>query len=157
MGEEVWNFLKESNEIEGVYDLDSFQQAELAWEYIVDKDQITVSDILKVHKILMLHHNIRPDQKGYFRKVPVWVGGREGANYVYLPTRIGQWIKQVNEFKLEPKETHVRFEKIHPFVDGNGRVGRILYNWYRLKKGLPIDIIKAAERQKYYEWFRDER
>jgi len=53
------------------------------------------------------------------------------------------------------KQIHVAFEDIHPFVDGNGRVGRILYNIHRIKLGLPIHIIHEGEEQKeYYKWFK---
>jgi Fic family protein len=48
----------------------------------------------------------------------------------------------------------VAFERIHPFRDGNGRVGRIIMNAQRLQAGLPILIIPASERRLYYEWFR---
>jgi hypothetical protein len=49
---------------------------------------------------------------------------------------------------------HVSFEHLHPFRDGNGRVGRILYNWQRLKLGLPIHVIKYEDRWEYYNWFK---
>jgi len=49
---------------------------------------------------------------------------------------------------------HIHFEKIHPFVDGNGRMGRILMNWQRVKVGLQPLIIWASERQAYYAWFK---
>jgi len=53
------------------------------------------------------------------------------------------------------KQCHVLFEKIHPFIDGNGRTGRMVYNWHRLKLGLPIHIIHEGKEQfKYYKWFK---
>ena len=54
------------------------------------------------------------------------------------------------------KMIHVIFEKIHPFRDGNGRVGRILYNIHRLLVGLPIHIIhEGVEQMEYYKWFEN--
>jgi DNA phosphorothioation-dependent restriction protein DptG len=54
------------------------------------------------------------------------------------------------------KAYHIEFEGIHPFEDGNGRVGRILLNVHRISVGLPILIIhEGAEQMKYYEWFRE--
>jgi Fic family protein len=54
---------------------------------------------------------------------------------------------------LEPKEAHIEFEYIHPFVDGNGRVGRMVYNAHRLLLGQPIHIIEESEKNEYYKWF----
>jgi Fic family protein len=48
---------------------------------------------------------------------------------------------------------HVKFEKIHPFEDGNGRIGRILLNWQRVKAGLPILTIYEKDKHAYYKWF----
>jgi Fic family protein len=50
-------------------------------------------------------------------------------------------------------EFHLRFEGIHPFIDGNGRTGRLIMNLELLKHGyLPIDI-KYADKQRYYDCF----
>lgn len=54
----------------------------------------------------------------------------------------------------EMVQDHIAFENIHPFIDGNGRMGRILLNWQRVKADLPILIIRESERQEYYSWFR---
>lgn len=52
------------------------------------------------------------------------------------------------------KNHHVEYEIIHPFVDGNGRTGRMFMNWERLKGGLPILVIhEGEEQQEYYKWF----
>jgi hypothetical protein len=53
------------------------------------------------------------------------------------------------------KQWHINFEGIHPFEDGNGRIGRILMNLQRLSVGLPILIIHEGEEQfEYYKWFK---
>jgi Fic family protein len=52
-------------------------------------------------------------------------------------------------------EFHLRFEGIHPFIDGNGRTGRLILNLELIKAGfLPISI-KFADRHKYYDCFDD--
>ena len=56
--------------------------------------------------------------------------------------------KQIKkDFEEEIEESYVEFEKIHPFDDGNGRVGRILMNIYRLNYGLPILVIHEQDEQ----------
>jgi Fic family protein len=128
---------------------------------------LTIGVILKTHKIIALNSCLKPNEKGYFRTVPVWVGGREGIKHDKIRKAMDQWIVNamdvVNNGKKEPKEflvelinaQHVVFEKIHPCVDINGRLGRLLLNWTRLQLGLPILIIHAGKEQmEYYKWFR---
>src|SRR3990167_7533279 len=158
MKEEVAEFLKESNAIEGVYDNASLLQAQEAWKFLIKQKELTVGAVLKTHKILMLLQNLYPNEKGYFRTLHVLIGGREGLEHKKIPHAVGQWVLNVNDVvKNGQKENpiflqritqshHVSYEEIHPFVDGNGRTGRIFLNWERLRVGLPILIIKADER-----------
>lgn len=155
-------FLEESNAIENVFDQDSLEQAELAWKYCIGEDELTPGVILKTHKILMLNQPLRPDERGYFRKVPVWVGGREGMHYSQIKEAVEAWCKRTNLMVKHPgsrieddiKQHHVDYEKIHPFVDGNGRTGRIFLNWQRVKCDLPILVLTRDERHEYYQWFK---
>ncbi len=168
---EVIDFLLESNAIEGVYDDDSLQQAIYAWDYLVQQKELTPGVICKTHKILMLHQRLLPNEKGYFRDVDVYIGGRMGlapASIRYAIDELCKVIKdQVQTSKVVPINTpgqkearelvcqahHVRYEQIHPFVDGNGRTGRMFMNWQRLQMGLEILVIKEDDKYEYYKWF----
>lgn len=158
-------FLRESNAIEGVYDIDSLYQAKEAWKFLKGVKSLTIGDILKTHKILMLNQNLMPDEKGYFRKCKIYVGGREGVDFISIPERMGVWIDEMNldlnecpeSFKEEAcRVEHICYELIHPFVDGNGRTGRMFMNWHRIRSGLPIVVIhEGKEQMDYYKWFKD--
>lgn len=158
---ELKNLLSESNKIEGVFDNDSLMQATYAWDYLMQateegKKALKASHVLKVHKILMLHQRLRPNEKGYFRTVPAWVGNMEGKPWYAVPELINGWATKANQSKTwrEIKKDHVDFEKIHPFVDGNGRTGRILMNWQLIRNKKKLKTIYDAEKQEYYKWFR---
>lgn len=147
------DFLEESNAIEGVYDDDSFKQAVYAWEYLKKQKEMSIGVVLKAHKILMLHHLVGMD-KGYFRRVPVWIGGREGIKSSFIREAMEPWCLNAWLRPEDWKRHHIKFEHIHPFIDGNGRLGRLLMNWARVKKGLPVLVIKESEKQDYYKWFK---
>jgi Fic family protein len=48
---------------------------------------------------------------------------------------------------------HLRFEGVHPFIDGNGRTGRLLLNHELVKDGYPAINVKFADRRRYYDCF----
>lgn len=156
-------FLKESNYIEEVYD--GLDDSVEAWNYLKKKKILTHENILHTHKLLMKKY-LNGKQLGRYRQSSAWIGGHKAKSWFIIGELIGQWIvnvmDSVNNGKKEStdfldnmtKQHHIKFEKIHPFIDGNGRIGRIILNWQRIKLGLPILIIYEKEKQEYYKWFK---
>ncbi len=153
----VLHFLKESNAIEGVYDDLSLEQAKVAWAYLVKQEVLSIGVILKTHKLLMLQSNLLPDQKGYFRQENVRVGGYYAPQWQDVPQLMYKWcFEAMREYPpIDPLILHVEFEKIHPFVDGNGRIGRMFMNWMFLKRSHnpSILIFEEKDRREYYKLF----
>lgn len=160
-------FLIQSNLIENVGD-EGLADSIAAWEYIKKKDAITKHTILHAHKLVM--RNLWPEIAGKLRTWNVTVGGRSCPDWRTLEETLPLILYDLNCDRINfekdissnreevrkvsfTKAAHVGFEKWHGFADGNGRVGRILYNWQRLRLGLPIHIIKYSERWEYYKLF----
>lgn len=165
MKPDIIDFLQQSNYIEGEYCSESLDDAVEAWKFLIDKKHLTVGYILKTHGILMKSRELEEKYKGKFRDISVMVGGNVCPPAKEVAGRLERWLNNFNniDFEIEndsSKETmikhlHVRFEHIHPFVDGNGRIGRIILNWQRIKSGLPVLIINEGyEQREYYKWFK---
>lgn len=161
---ELNKFLLESNAIEGVYDFDSLKQARLAWDYLISQDRLTIRVVLETHKILMKNQPLEEKYKGKFRKCEVYIGGHIGVSWLEVPFVMRNWLmwqkpqdkRLSKQAKTEyAKQNHVDYEKIHPFADGNGRTGRMFLNWWRIKNGLPLLIIRESKKRDYYKWFEE--
>jgi Fic family protein len=122
------------------------------------KEKMTIEGIKEIHKILL--ENIR-DDNGKFKKIKNIV---LGASFTPTPPymvieSLGNWIENLdfalkNAHSKEEKigaimESHLRFEHIHPFSDGNGRVGRALIVLYCLKENIPPIVIEKEQREQY--------
>mgnify|MGYP001560166691 FL=1 len=163
----IKEFLLESNAIEGIYDNDSLNQALIAWDYLMTQKEITLGVICETHRFLMKNHNLKDNEKGYFRKIPIYIGGRMGIDADEIEHDLHHLIMNINDVVSEGKyqspiwkkrickEHHIYYEKIHPFIDGNGRTGRMFMNWERLQIDLPLLIIhEGKEQMGYYDWFK---
>lgn len=123
---------------------------------LAHKKSFTKSFVLKLHHELM--HNILWKYAGKFRDVPV---GIRGSDVVLTPPdkveeefrALMRWYA-TNKNKYHPVVVaayfHFAFELIHPFRDGNGRVGRLIMNWMLHNFGYPMINIKFRNRQRYY-------
>ena len=157
-GQEV-KFLKESNFIEKEYSEEALQDAIHSWNFAKKHKhhKINIDYILKIHFELM--NKLDSKIAGKIREVDVWVANRKCLNSKEIKKTLEFWCNGWAKEKSEEgiKEAHVKFEKIHPFEDGNGRVGRILMNIQRLNAGLLILIICEGEEQyEYYKWFEED-
>lgn len=116
--------------------------------------------ILDLHKILM--KDINDQIAGRFRTKGEYV--RVGTHIASSPETINIKIMGMLSFYFgdgsenivkKISQFHLEFEHIHPFVDGNGRIGRVLNNFILKKEGfVPINI-KFLDREKYYSAFKE--
>ena len=124
------------------------------------KQELTPDIMLLLHKMLIF--NIRDDVAGRFRKDNEYV--RVGNHIAPAPKEIvGRLEKMLSEYNATSHENiikriaslHLIFEYIHPFIDGNGRIGRVLNNYLLIREGfVPINI-KFIDRKKYYDAFKE--
>lgn len=133
-----------------------------AFLYIQDiaKQELPLSEfvIKNIHSLVLMN---QPEDKGIYRKIPVRI--------------MGAYTEPVQPYLIEPKMTellaaneerkitmsvieriarfHLEFEGIHPFIDGNGRTGRLIMNLDLIRNGYPAINVKFADRKKYYDAF----
>lgn len=124
---------------------------------MVNKGPLKVEHILKIHKLLM---SGIMDNAGEFRTHSVRILGSyvPTSNYLSIQKKLTELIQYCNETKIDSIEqiakTHAIFEQIHPFSDGNGRVGRLLMVIMALKQGLPPVLVLQEEKQAYYKYLQ---
>ncbi len=117
------------------------------------KIKIKKEDIIKLHKILIKNTGVTPG----FKKIPNFLLGRNIKTTP--PERVEREIDELLEWYHKNKEIHPlmravifhgRFEKIHPFEDGNGRTGRLLVNAILINNDYPPLIIRKTQRIAYF-------
>ena len=146
-------WIRESNLIENVDDPDEDLRSFNAWKAFL-KRKLTRQSVLECHKDIM--SIMRPDIAGCIRHCNVRVGNYIAPHYEQVLQLLNDWFVRYKDVETAPqiKKAHVVFETIHPFEDGNGRTGRMIMNYQRIKAGFKSLCLKASERQEYYKWFR---
>ncbi len=123
------------------------------------KFKVTKSDVLKIHSMLVRDMDI---PSGY-KIVPNYLHGRQVITTA--PEEVQQqmaelftWFEE-NRKKMHTLQLaahfHAKFERIHPFEDGNGRVGRFLLNVILVNRGYPPLIIRKTQRVSYFNALED--
>jgi len=125
------------------------------FDYIVKGGAINEKFVLKLHSILM--NGILPDA-GLYRNHTVRIVGVNlpVANYLKIPKLMPSVIVEAKKTTKDiinlAVRTHSQFEQIHPFSDGNGRIGRLLLSAMLLKNNLAPAIIHQEQKRLYYTY-----
>lgn len=133
-----------------------------AFEYVEqfakEQKSLTEYEIKAIHSLVL---SDRKEDRGQWRRVPVRIAGAATTPVqpYQIEPMIGALLADMGTIyrKLHVVEQvalfHLRFESIHPFIDGNGRTGRLLMNLQLIQAGYPPINVKFADRRRYYEAF----
>ena len=125
-------------------------------EIVKEKCEINERVIKQIHYLVLAN---KKDDRGVYRRVPVRIMGaaHETAQPYLIVTKMEELLRNylASEEHIVTKlaRFHIEFEGIHPFIDGNGRTGRLLVNLELMKAGYPPIDIKFTDRIAYYNAF----
>ncbi len=113
--------------------------------------------IKQIHTLVLMD---RPEDRGVYRRIPVRILGAYHVppDPVLVPEQMERLVAEfTGNKKMHPIERaalfHLKFEGIHPFIDGNGRTGRLILNLMLMQAGYPPINVKYSDRRRYYEAF----
>lgn len=133
-----------------------------AFLYVQDvaKQELPLSEtvIKNIHALVLMN---RPDDKGVYRRIPVRIMGAytEPVQPYMIEPRMAKLLSANEERKNTMTHIerialfHLEFEGIHPFIDGNGRTGRLILNLDLIRNGYPPINVKFTDRKRYYDAF----
>lgn len=131
-----------------------------------DPEILTLTDVRHVHRMALtparevaLHAQaLDTEGPGNWRRhnIHPFPGGMRPPDHPHIPALMRDWVDDVRRIEADSlsiaeavAERHAAFERIHPFLDANGRVGRLLMNLTLVRLGYPPAIIQKRERPKY--------
>jgi Fic family protein len=160
--------LREYMEVRGYADA-----AEWVYQHGVETDTwsgdtlLTLTEVRHVHALALgpvwevaPHPQAADDERpGSFRRhdIATFPGGMKPPSWTDVAVRMEEWLADAQALRVRdaphlPAELawlHARFEQVHPFLDGNGRAGRLLLNLLLVRLGYPPAIIRKGERARY--------
>ena len=133
---------------------ETINHSKVFFEVINEKSELSTELILNWHKEIFL--DTKQDIAGKFRDYLVKVGNYRAPDWQDINKLIKEFFIWYNKSKkdMHPVEfaarAHYKFEKIHPFGDGNGRIGRLIIAYILRKNNYPLLIIEYKKRKSYY-------
>lgn len=132
---------------------------------------LSLTELRQVHSVLMTPvWDVAPhleaserEAPGSFREHDIhpFPGGMTPVSWPLVPAEVEGWVRSINaleartqSFPDEVATLHARFEQIHPFLDGNGRAGRLLLNLVLVRLGYPPAIVYKRQRNDYLRALR---
>lgn len=154
-------YIRQSNEIEGIYneraDADSLE----AWDYLITGKSwqnghlifdLSLDLLKKVQAKITEHQlDLQEKYKGNLRDCNVMVGGQLCPSPEKAEELLNELLLNYRDF--DPIEAHIKYEKIHPWADGNGRSGRMFYWYHCLTMGVTPILFTSENRVDYYRLF----
>lgn len=125
-------------------------------ELVQENAPLTESIIKQIHYLVLAD---KKDDRGVYRRVPVRIVGahHEPVQPYLIEPKMEQLLRGYaaaeEHIVTRLARFHIEFEGIHPFIDGNGRTGRLLVNLELMKAGYPPIDIKFTDRVAYYDAF----
>ena len=129
---------------------------EFVSELVKQNEPLSERIIKQIHFLVLVGNK---DDRGVYRRVPVRIMGakHEPVQPYMIEPKMEELLKKLMEGKehiiTKLARFHIEFEGIHPFIDGNGRTGRLLVNLELMKAGYPPIDIKFTDRMEYYKAF----
>jgi len=123
---------------------------------VSEKTPICERVIRNIHALVLID---RPEDRGVYRRIPVKIMGafQKPPQPYLVPVQMEQLVADLAHDKRHRIEKaavfHLKFEGIHPFIDGNGRTGRLLLNLMLMQAGYPPIDVKFTDRKRYYAGF----
>lgn len=156
---------------------DNLAVVDASLEHARSSSALTVAELNRWHARLMIHGTLTGELVGRFRRVQSWVGGATPRDAAYVPPPpehvrplMDDLVRFTNGSKLDPVTlsavVHAQFEVIHPYGDGNGRLGRVLIGWVLARRGEvavppPVSLVMARDTGGYLagltRWRRGDR
>jgi len=184
--EDLYRYMVHSNRIE--LKGDRFQDTpvysdhlDVLYEVRINAEKKEWPNITALHSLLCRDSqarepNVRREEVGCYRTCGVRVGGHSCPKWVKVPRLMHAWVVNCHKFldRAHDETPAARtaltwalycwFESIHPFIDGNGRLGRALLAYFQMRAGVPLDYdpiaedehngISSVDRDKHYDRIR---
>jgi fido (protein-threonine AMPylation protein) len=148
--------LVENLEVEGYA-----RAADWAYQNARDYQGVPVAVLSEIHKAALgptwsVEPPVTRDEPGAWRRGGVRIRSVQVPMPALIPSELDAWSRSTSEPKerhpvVHAAHHHAWLERIHPFVDGNGRVGRLVLNFMLLQHGYPPAVIQASQRRRYLQ------